>query len=100
MASGRLVSATKRAAQSCLMLALAIIPTDARTNPSPRCRRHGYEETSSRQGQHQSDSALACSSAPHPSDPQPPNLTTKREKTDIPTLLSADILALRPRFAD
>src|ERR1700737_1969310 len=34
-------------------------------------------------------------SAPHPSDPQPPNLTTKREKTDIPTLLSADILALR-----
>ena len=44
---------------------------------------------------HQSDSALACSSAPHPSDPQPPNLTTKREKTDIPTLLSADILALR-----
>src|SRR5258705_6552533 len=39
---------------------------------------------------HQSDSALACSSAPHPSDPQPPNLTTKREKTDIPTLLSAD----------
>src|SRR5260370_40562350 len=44
---------------------------------------------------HQSDSALACSSAPHPSDPQPPTLTTKREKTDIPTLLSADILALR-----
>src|SRR5258706_379644 len=44
---------------------------------------------------HQSDSALFCSSAPHPSDPQPPNLTTKREKTDIPTLLSADILALR-----
>jgi len=31
---------------------------------------------------------------PHPSDPQPPNLTT-RKKTDIPTLLSADILALR-----
>ena len=26
---------------------------------------------------------------------QPPNLTTRREKTDIPTLLSADILALR-----
>jgi Bacterial RNA polymerase, alpha chain C terminal domain len=25
---------------------------------------------------------------------QPPNLTTRREKTDIPTLLSADILAL------
>src|SRR6266404_569114 len=43
---------------------------------------------------HQSDSALACSSAPHPSDPQPPTLTTRREKTDIPTLLSADILAL------
>jgi hypothetical protein len=51
---------------------------------------------------HQSDSALACSSAPHPSDPQPPNVTTKGEKTDIPTLLSADILALRlhPCFAD
>jgi len=51
---------------------------------------------------HQSDSALACSSAPHPSDPQPPNLTTKRGKTDIPTLLSADILALllQFRFAD
>src|ERR1700737_1885269 len=46
---------------------------------------------------HQSDSALACSSAPHPSDPQPPNLTTKREKTDISTFLSADILALRPQ---
>jgi hypothetical protein len=29
-----------------------------------------------------------------PSDPQPPNLTTRRRKTDIPTLLSADILAL------
>src|SRR5258708_17476743 len=40
------------------------------------------------------DSALACSSAPYPSDPEPPNLTTRREKTDIPTLLSADILAL------
>src|SRR5882757_2750469 len=38
---------------------------------------------------------LVCSSAPNPSDPQPPNLTTKRQKTDIPTLLSADILALR-----
>src|ERR1700687_1140952 len=51
---------------------------------------------------HQSDSALACSSAPHPSDPQPPNLSTKRKKTDIPTLLSADILALRPQkyYAD
>jgi hypothetical protein len=35
---------------------------------------------------------------PHPSDPQPPNLTTKREKTDIPTLLSADILALLLHF--
>src|ERR1700753_1645643 len=44
---------------------------------------------------HQSDSALVCSSAPHPSDPQPPNLTTRRKKTDIPNLLSADILALR-----
>src|ERR1700716_2106944 len=44
---------------------------------------------------HQCDSALVCSSAPHPSDPQPPTLTTKRQKTDIPTLLSADILALR-----
>ena len=43
---------------------------------------------------HQSDSALACSSAPHPLDPQPPN-PVKRSKTDIPTLLSADILALR-----
>jgi hypothetical protein len=32
------------------------------------------------------------SSAPHPSDPQPQNLTTKREKTDISTLLCADIL--------
>src|SRR5437879_9117331 len=45
--------------------------------------------------EYQSDSALVCSSAPHPSDPQPPTLTTKRGKTDIPTLLSADILALR-----
>ena len=26
---------------------------------------------------------------------QPPNLTTRREKTDMPTLLSADILVLR-----
>src|SRR5258706_5824019 len=35
---------------------------------------------------HQSDSALACSSAPHPSDPQPPNLTTKfvlRDREDF-----------------
>jgi hypothetical protein len=37
--------------------------------------------------------SLACSSAPHPSDPQPPN-SVKGPKTDIPTLLSADILAL------
>jgi hypothetical protein len=39
---------------------------------------------------------------PPTGNPQPPNLTTKREKTDIPTLLSADILALRPQamFAD
>jgi hypothetical protein len=47
--------------------------------------------------EYQSDSALACSSAPHPSDPQPPNPVTKGSKTDIPTLLSADILALRPQ---
>jgi hypothetical protein len=34
--------------------------------------------------------------------PRPPNLTTRRQKTDIPTLLSADILALllQALFAD
>jgi hypothetical protein len=44
---------------------------------------------------HQCDSVLDCSSAPRPLDSQPPNFTTRRKKTDIPTLLSADILALR-----
>ena len=41
----------------------------------------------------QSDSTLACSSAPHPSDPQPPN--PNGLEAEIPTLLTADILALR-----
>src|SRR6516162_10010709 len=38
----------------------------------------------------QSDSTLACSSAPHPSDPQPPN--PNGLEAEIPTLLTADIL--------
>src|ERR1700720_2652975 len=76
---------------------------------SPKCSRSLQQPMGLPRGdphraapEHQSDSALACSSAPHPSDPQPPNFTTKRERTDIPTLLSADILALRlhPCFAD
>src|SRR5258708_28040776 len=52
-------------------------------------RRRGRQPTAIELRQY-IDPVLACSSAPHPSDPQPPNLTTKREKTDIPTLLSAD----------
>src|ERR1700681_2626384 len=70
----------------------------ASDRPPPRSSADGHRAAPV----HQSDSALACSSAPHPSDPQPPHLSTKRKKTDIPTLLSADILALRPqgRFAD
>jgi len=34
---------------------------------------------------------LSLASAPNPSDPEPPNPVTKRSKTDVPTLLSADI---------